>query len=76
MDIHASLTGVRRVSDAHDLVPDRDDGGVFGQEYHIQRALDGTDTTQDEVPGQVLDVLGSGSRPRFPTTSLSAPWRR
>ncbi|WP_083858565.1 eCIS core domain-containing protein [Natrialba chahannaoensis] len=36
---------------------------MFGQEYHIQRALDGTDTTQDEVPGQVLDVLGSGGRP-------------
>ncbi|ELZ00660.1 hypothetical protein C482_08838, partial [Natrialba chahannaoensis JCM 10990] len=29
---------------------------------HIQRALEGTDTTQDEIPDTVLDVLGEGGR--------------
>ncbi|ELY93370.1 hypothetical protein C483_05373 [Natrialba hulunbeirensis JCM 10989] len=48
---------------SHVLVPDRDNGGVFGQEYHIKRALDRTDTTQDEEPNQVLEVLGNGGQP-------------
>ncbi|WP_253184612.1 DUF4157 domain-containing protein [Natrialba sp. SSL1] len=34
-----------------------------GPDAHIQRALEGTDTTQDEVPGTVLDVLGQGGKP-------------
>ncbi|ELY87645.1 hypothetical protein C483_17138 [Natrialba hulunbeirensis JCM 10989] len=34
-----------------------------GPDAHIQRALEGTDTTRDEVPGTVLDVLGQGGKP-------------
>ncbi|QCW03625.1 DUF4157 domain-containing protein [Natrinema pallidum] len=33
------------------------------REWSIQRSLEGTDTTEGEVPGQVLDVIGSGGRP-------------
>ncbi|ELY95659.1 hypothetical protein C483_00899 [Natrialba hulunbeirensis JCM 10989] len=33
------------------------------RDHHIQRALEGTDTTQDEVPDTVLDVLGEGGKP-------------
>ncbi|ELZ02261.1 transposase [Natrialba chahannaoensis JCM 10990] len=62
-EVRTSLHGAELAYDPHDIVPDREDGGVFGHEYHIQRALDGTDTTQNEVPDQVLDVLGSGGRP-------------
>ncbi|WP_049912443.1 eCIS core domain-containing protein [Natrialba hulunbeirensis] len=34
-----------------------------GPDAQIQRALEGTDTTQDEVPNTVLDVLGQGGKP-------------
>ncbi len=38
---------------------------LFGRdEGQIQRALNGTDTTTDEVPGQVLDVLSNGASQR------------
>ncbi|WP_235019600.1 DUF4157 domain-containing protein [Natrialba sp. INN-245] len=37
---------------------------MFGRdEGQIQRSLEGTDTTADEVPGQVLDVLSNGGQP-------------
>ncbi|WP_074854643.1 eCIS core domain-containing protein [Natrinema salifodinae] len=32
-------------------------------EYNVQRALNGTDTTKDEVPDTVLEVLGQGGKP-------------
>ncbi|ELY88711.1 hypothetical protein C483_15272 [Natrialba hulunbeirensis JCM 10989] len=35
---------------------------LTGADAQIQRALEGTDTTQDEVPDTVLDVLGEGGR--------------
>ncbi|OIB58853.1 DUF4157 domain-containing protein [Natrialba sp. SSL1] len=34
-----------------------------GADAQIQRALEGTDTTQEEVPDTVLDVLGQGGTP-------------
>ncbi|ELY92378.1 hypothetical protein C483_07983 [Natrialba hulunbeirensis JCM 10989] len=34
-----------------------------GADAQIQRALEGTDTTQEEVPTTVLDVLGQGGTP-------------
>ncbi|WP_083861103.1 eCIS core domain-containing protein [Halobiforma nitratireducens] len=41
-------------------------GGVANletkREHQIQRALEGTDTTRDEVPETVLDVLGDGGK--------------
>ncbi|OIB56728.1 hypothetical protein [Natrialba sp. SSL1] len=49
-EVQTSLHGSKLAYDPHDLVPNRDDGGVFGQENHIKRALDRTDTTQDEEP--------------------------
>ncbi|ADD04337.1 DUF4157 domain protein [Natrialba magadii ATCC 43099] len=37
---------------------------LFGRdEAQIQRSLEGTDTTIDEVPGKVLDVLSNGGQP-------------
>ncbi|WP_228434619.1 DUF4157 domain-containing protein [Natrarchaeobaculum aegyptiacum] len=37
---------------------------LFGRdEGQIQRSLEGTDTTIDEVPGKVLDVLSNGGQP-------------
>lgn len=33
------------------------------EQCRIQRALRGTDTSRDDVPEQVLDVLGSGGKP-------------
>ena len=32
-------------------------------ELHIQCAMDGTGTSQEDVPDQVLDVIGNGGRP-------------
>ncbi|WP_244887442.1 eCIS core domain-containing protein [Natrinema salifodinae] len=32
-------------------------------EYNIQRALNGTNTTKDDVPDTVLEVLGQGGKP-------------
>jgi len=37
---------------------------LFGRdEAQIQRSLEGTDTTIDDVPGKVLDVLSNGGQP-------------
>ncbi|THE64835.1 DUF4157 domain-containing protein [Salinadaptatus halalkaliphilus] len=37
---------------------------LFGRDQgEIQRSLKGTDTSTDEVPGQVLDVLSNGGQP-------------
>ncbi|ELY82238.1 hypothetical protein C487_02398 [Natrinema pallidum DSM 3751] len=48
-----------------DIVASGSPGQQAREQYerNIQRAMDGTATSQDEVPDQVLDGIGSGGMP-------------
>ena len=51
-----------------------DDGSTSSRDVrgrNIQRAMAGTDTSQDEVPDKVLDVIGSGGMPLRPSIQRS-----